>query len=99
MSGQKVCKCESMKTRMPEGMKRKSYEHLASLGVCEFFKISVRKADSSSLRSCRSRTDPLLKWCVKSMHECENQRGASLGRAFVRSMLNSRATAQTNWGI
>jgi len=39
MSGLKVCKGESMKTRISKGMIRESYEHLALLGILVFFKI------------------------------------------------------------
>jgi len=39
MSGQKVCKGESMKAPESKGMKRKSYKHLAKLGKFFFFKI------------------------------------------------------------
>ena len=52
MSGQKVCKGESMKTRTSKGMIRESYEHLGKLGNSVFrknFRVLVRKGQSKLL--------------------------------------------------
>lgn len=61
MSGQKVCKGESMKTRISKGMIRESYEHLAKLGVCEFFKIFRTKVECAGAFSVASDSEELRK--------------------------------------
>jgi len=61
MSGQKVCKGESMKAGISKGMIRESYKHLASLGVCEFFKIFRTIQHRASALSISSSSEELQK--------------------------------------